>query len=857
MASCANAKLNSEIKTYDEANKNLKARPVASVYTPQARVNTTINQSLSNTQTISGTDNTLVIGSGGTITIASSQAVDFQTGSSTSTFKNQGTLIGGNNAASVNLGTNQKNGVTIETFTNEGIIGNGSSKFGITVWGTIDNKSTINNFSNSGTIHSDAGESIYFSNVNISNFANSEAIKSNSGKGVNMASEVSIENFTNSGTINGTYGVFLGSNSEATTFTNDGTIIGAKGEVSSGVLLDGSKIKTLENKASIIGDSESGRFVAGVIVRNGSTLSNINNSGTIQANGKRDSFGISVENAKIETLINSGFISGEKSGIYGASNSRIDSILNTGTIFGKQYGIIVDYGSYGDITIKDGGKIIGNRGIMIGQWQTMGALKVEGENSEIKGTQYGLYIGTGSQSTTIDILKGAQISGGEAGIYLDHGFLNGTTTVDNSVIHGNKAGIYLARGSSLNGTLEVKNGGIISGGVLTKDGMTTGYGIVNADSAKITGSVLVNSGGKITGLLNTGNASLLGDIIVEGKDSEVIGGISNSGNGKIEGSIKLENGGKIDTIVNSGNASISGDITVGAESDLSSIVNSDNANLGGNIKNDGNLGSIENSGSISGGIENNNGDLNIKNDGDLGGSIVAGGNGNTSISNGSNGNINGGIAVGSGSKVDIDNQGSVGKDENGNTITVESGGSVGIKDWVVSTDKETGKLDTVVVGGSGKDNVKVDNITVDQGNVNLEELGNINNIISGVNQNNIGNIGTNGGGEISLSFDPITGKLTTDFNLNASISGATFRSLISTTSRRSTFIDNVMGNSMQTFALASSSKSQSIAMSEKGNLYADASDYIKSDLNNGSYGSNKEHSLFILPYTSSQNVELS
>ncbi|PCH27828.1 MULTISPECIES: autotransporter outer membrane beta-barrel domain-containing protein, partial [Campylobacter] len=86
---------------------------------------------------------------------------------------------------------------------------------------------------------------------------------------------------------------------------------------------------------------------------------------------------------------------------------------------------------------------------------------------------------------------------------------------------------------------------------------------------------------------------------------------------------------------------------------------------------------------------------------------------------------------------------------------------------------------------------------------------------------------------------------------------ATFRSLISTTSRRSTFIDNVMGNSMQSFALASSSKSQSIAMSEKGNLYADASDYIKSDLNNGSYGSNKEHSLFILPYASSQNVELS
>ncbi|MCW1461707.1 autotransporter outer membrane beta-barrel domain-containing protein, partial [Campylobacter jejuni] len=192
-----------------------------------------------------------------------------------------------------------------------------------------------------------------------------------------------------------------------------------------------------------------------------------------------------------------------------------------------------------------------------------------------------------------------------------------------------------------------------------------------------------------------------------------------------------------------------------------------------------------------------------------------------------------------------------------NTVTNNGSGSVGIKDWLVSTDKNTGKLNTVVIGGSRAFNVKVENITVDQSNVDLEELNDINNIISGVNQNNIGNIGTNGSGEISLSFDPITGKLTTDFNLNASISGATFRSLISTTSRRSTFIDNVMGNSMQSFALASSSKSQSIAMSEKGNLYADASDYIKSDLNNGSYGSNKEHSLFILPYTSSQNVELS
>ncbi|HEB9325684.1 TPA: autotransporter outer membrane beta-barrel domain-containing protein, partial [Campylobacter jejuni] len=198
-----------------------------------------------------------------------------------------------------------------------------------------------------------------------------------------------------------------------------------------------------------------------------------------------------------------------------------------------------------------------------------------------------------------------------------------------------------------------------------------------------------------------------------------------------------------------------------------------------------------------------------------------------------------------------------GEDSQGNTVTNNGSGKVGIKDWLVSSDKKTRRLRTVVVGGTGKDNVKVDKITINQSDLNLNELSDINNIISGVNQNNIGDIKTNGSGEISLSYDPLTSKLTTDFNLNASISGATFRSLISTSTRRSTFIDNVMGNSMQSFYLGNSSRAQRMAMSEKGNLYANASDYIKSDLNNGSYGSNKEHSLFILPYASSQNVELS
>ncbi|HEH4178302.1 TPA: autotransporter, partial [Campylobacter jejuni] len=131
-ASCTHATLTPEIETYEEANRHAKAR--SGVRSTNSN-NKTISSLQNSTQTISNTGNTLVIESGGTITISNGnqQAVNFQPNSSTSTFLNKGTLIGGNNAASVQLGASRNNGVTIETFDNQGIIGNGSSRFGVTV----------------------------------------------------------------------------------------------------------------------------------------------------------------------------------------------------------------------------------------------------------------------------------------------------------------------------------------------------------------------------------------------------------------------------------------------------------------------------------------------------------------------------------------------------------------------------------------------------------------------------------------------------------------------------------------------------------------------------------------------------
>lgn len=732
------------------------------------------------------------------------------------------------------------------------------SQFGVTVWGTNNSKSTINNFSNSGTIYSNTGESIYFGNANISSFVNSGTIKSKQGTGVNISQGTSIGNFNNSGTIEGKS---MGVNVRSTidTFVNSGLITTTvKGNWSDGIQIN-ANVGTLKNTGTIQGFSAP-------IRSSGGTIESLINEGTM----KGESIGIYMRGGLVKTLINQGTINQNNSETWAAgiklqNNSTIENIINTGSIHSNAFGISVTGGKFGTLTIKDGGQVYGKyAAIGVGQSQTLGDLYIDGSSSNgrvsgIYSEEHGILLENNSQTQKIELKNGGIIKGNIDGIRL----INSASLSGEMILSGEGSRVEGGRGAGI-----LNRSGKIEGSIIIKDGATvtatSNRAIANSRSGSITGGITVS--GKNTKLqgniINMGNASIGSDIKIE-DGAKVEGGLVNQGKGSISGSVQVSGGSSIDSITNEGNGAISGSITVDKNSKLDSITNTSTSSTGisGSITNNSdNKLEISNSGNIGGKIESTgSADMVISNSngGTISGGISSSGSGSTSISNSQGSTINNGITVSGSAQVEISNQGSIGKDKNGNTVTNNGSGSVGIKDWLVSTDKNTGKLNTVVIGGSGKDNVKVENITVDQSNVDLDELDNINHIISGVNQGNIGNIGTNGGGEISLSFDPITGKLTTDFNLNASISGATFRSLISTTSRRSTFIDNVMGNSMQSFALASSSKSQSIAMSEKGNLYADASDYIKSDLNNGSYGSNKEHSLFILPYTSSQNVELS
>ncbi|ECQ4344238.1 hypothetical protein F0C97_06050, partial [Campylobacter jejuni] len=652
-ASCTHATLTPEIETYEEANRHAKAR---SGSRSKSSNNETINNLQTLTKTISGTGNTLVIGSGGTITISNGgqQAVNFTQNSSTSTFLNQGTLIGGNNAASVQLGANNNNGVTIETFNNQGIIGNGSSKFGVTVWGGgKDNpKSIINNFTNSGTIYSNTGESIYFGNANISSFANSGTIKSKQDTGVNISQGTSIGNFNNTGTIEGKK---MGVNVRSTinTFVNEGLITTTvKGMHWSDGIQINANVKTLKNTGTIQGFSAP-------IKSSGGTIDRLINEGTM----KGESIGIYMSGGLVKTLINSGTINQNNSATWAAgiklqSNSTIENIINTGSIRSNAFGISVTGGKFGTLTIKDGGQVYGKySAIGVGRSQTLGDLYIDGSSSKIYGEENGIALDANSRTQKIELKNGGIIKGNIHGIRLDNGAsLSGEMILsgEGSRVEGGSGAGILNRSGKIEGSITIKDGATVTA--------TSNLAIANHRSGSITGGITVS--GKNTKLqgniINLVNASIGSDIKIE-DGAKVEGGLVNQGNGSISGSVQVSGGGSIDSITNEGNGVISGSITVDKDSKLDSITNTSTSSTGisGSITNNSdNKLEISNSGNIGGKIESTgSADMVISNSngGTISGGISSSGSGSTSISNSQGSTINNGITVSGSAQVEISN----------------------------------------------------------------------------------------------------------------------------------------------------------------------------------------------------------
>ncbi|RQD65573.1 hypothetical protein DZC71_07540, partial [Campylobacter hepaticus] len=716
-------------------------------------------------------------------------------------------IIASNDSTKAGLVIGQANdrndNITIKLLLNKGLIGGEHSKYGILISGdnTGNNPDNfkIDHLINTGVIYGE-DEAIFLNRSTLTNFLNTGTIKANNNRGIETATQTKIENFINSGSII----IDSTSNHEAikflyssiNNFLNTGTIQATGSRQIAGVLLRGSTINHILNTGMIEGNAAIAVYSSKVtnLINTGTIKSTLNNN---DAHGAISIGTVNGNQVTVSNLINTGTIDSMYNGISMEVGSTLTNLYNNGTIKAQKYGItFYSNGGSGDKAQVDA--------IIIGK------------NSDIQATENAINVDViGSNSTIakpvsvdlIDIQEGAKVHGNKAGINIGKtNNTNGTKTVGQIIVAGeiqggseggivNEGTVKASENKSSNESKsrtrrslsdEENKAAIIvekTGSITSSNG---NKGIINKDKGKIEGDIISKSSSEIS-LENQGS---------------VKGNISNSGSGSLMIENKNNNG--------SNSASITGSIT---NSGLGTLDLMNNASITGNISNTGNgslmfknsstlTGSITNSGSGSLMIENknNNGSTNatisgsIMNQGDGNlildntGSITKGitnsGNGNLSLTNQENATISGGITNSGSGTLMLNNSGSIGMNDSGYNISNEGDGSVNITSWTIRTDDTTKSLQTLTVGGRSANSVMVENLIVDQSGLNMDELNDINNLVSGVSLNNIKKINTNGSGEMILSYDALSGKISTDFNLNASIIGASFRALNASSIKR-------------------------------------------------------------------------
>ncbi|EPZ7278770.1 autotransporter outer membrane beta-barrel domain-containing protein, partial [Campylobacter jejuni] len=593
--------------------------------------------------TLSNTTSNVTIQSNGTINGNGHNAIELK-GSNGSTrtlakLINEGTIkgdIGIENGDSDFSGT-----ISIENFSNEGFI---KGKIGMQVNGDQNTGSVIVN-----TFHNKGGGTIdgrvYY--------------------GWSKDGTISIETFNNEGTINynntsngGKAAVeFEKINVTIQTFSNSGTISGNNKE---GVLFEGNvHVGTFHNKQNGTIESKNGNYAILLIGEksNTPTLENFKNEGFIKGKigvGNGDSGTITVKTFDNK---NTGTINGY---IYMATADKrtisIENFTNTGTITSDNKNNPAVYFEGNNLHIKT----FENTGFISGSAYDMiyKNFNVSGAVSMAGGT-----IETFKNSGTI---QSTGANHNPAGVKLNYATVN---TFENTGFISGTIGVLATQG-----TIETfKNSGTIE--ATGKDGHEaaiqirsafekfssithfTNEGIIKSSS----NGVLIESGDKIGTLTNKGTIETelngigfynytgseethLGKIVLEpdssikaGKNGIDIDNQTTARSIKV-GGIEVQEG-----------ASVSGDeagIYLGKDKEITAPITI--------------------SGTVSGG------NAGIVNEGRMARGIVHEGEGELVISN----------------------QGLVGKDDDGNTVT-NNKGSVTIKDWVVTTDKETGKLDTV------------------------------------------------------------------------------------------------------------------------------------------------------------------
>ncbi|EAL3938556.1 autotransporter outer membrane beta-barrel domain-containing protein [Campylobacter lari] len=385
----------------------------------------------------------------------------------------------------------------------------------------------------------------------IGNIKNEGLISSKSAGIRIQGASSSIDNITNTGTIEGDRGIYFAGGTIGSIY-NTGAIIANSNELD----FDSQRLGAIVvQRRAHISDINNGGFISfnsgsGIVINQGQVIQEnfeiktIANSGTIKWDGTKENLssdkignGIYTENIHTTTIgniDNSGLID-VYNGMFFASNTIIETINNTGTILAKQDGIVLgderkveqDSNEY-NINIKT----INNTGIILAD-------------------RYGVFIENSESKNHIGTI---QVSG---------------------IIIGNKAGIYNQSGSIENVILDsnaIISGktGIINEGTLGKssDDTKSDNNAISLNEATISASI-EHKGEMIHD--SNGNAidnkgTILGNIVLSNK-SKIIGVVNNEK--LIQGSIKL-NDSFINAIDNKGTIENSIELT---KSHIDSISN--------------------------------------------------------------------------------------------------------------------------------------------------------------------------------------------------------------------------------------------------------------------------------------------
>lgn len=397
-------------------------------------------------------------------------------------------------------------GVISGTETSAGALSvwNGSVQGGISNTGQIDGATSGLHVENAaidgwifngvgGTISGASDNALFVSNSTIDRIVNQGDMSGNNGALVLLNGSTISSGIENTGTIQGTTGIFMWSSSILGGITNSGQINGQ----AFGVYLSSADVQGgITNQAGGMIQASDG----GLVISNSSVTDGIINDGMIETTSTSGGRGIKIE----------------------AGGSLSGGITNNGTISAYGHGIEI-IGAPGGVTSMVSGGIVNNGGIGASDagWGDESAIRIADggilndgitNTGLLQGRGYGInlrYLGT----LNGDIVNSGTITGvNRVGIYVDGDLVGNIVNQAGGTIEGGAEGIYVSETQV--------DGGITNAGTITGSG-STDAAIAIQSTSTLTGAI--TNSGQINGVGR-------GLIVL---NSDIQGGITNQAGGTI------------------------------------------------------------------------------------------------------------------------------------------------------------------------------------------------------------------------------------------------------------------------------------------------------------------------------------